>query len=43
LLLGNDAYESAIAKLHELENKFTTWEHVSRSADFPELSKPKPT
>jgi len=36
LLLGNDAYEGAIAKLGELREEFTAWEAVSRGADFPE-------
>lgn len=41
LLLGNDAYDGAIAKLAELHKEFAAWEIVSRSADFPEASKPK--
>lgn len=41
LLLGNDAYDGAIAKLRDLEKEFTAWEGVSRSADFPEANKPK--
>jgi NAD(P)-dependent dehydrogenase (short-subunit alcohol dehydrogenase family) len=41
LLLGNDAYDGAIAKLHELEKEFTAWERISRSADFPELNNPR--
>ena len=38
LLLGNDAYDGAIAKLEELREEFTSWEEVSRGADFPEAS-----
>ena len=35
LLLGNDAYDGAMAKLDELRTDFTAWEAVSRGADFP--------
>jgi NADP-dependent 3-hydroxy acid dehydrogenase YdfG len=35
LLLGNDAYEGATAKLEVLRREFVTWEAVSRGADFP--------
>lgn len=35
LLLGNEAYESAISLLDELRQEFTAWEAVSRGADFP--------
>ncbi|OYW77758.1 MAG: short-chain dehydrogenase/reductase [Verrucomicrobia bacterium 12-59-8] len=35
LLLGNDAYDGAMAKLEELRTDFTAWEAVSRGADFP--------
>jgi len=35
LLLGNDAYEGAMAKLRELHEDFAAWETVSRGADFP--------
>jgi NAD(P)-dependent dehydrogenase (short-subunit alcohol dehydrogenase family) len=35
LLLGNDAYEGATAKLKELRKEFSAWEAVSRGADFP--------
>ena len=35
LLLGNDAFEGAIAKLDGLRKEFLTWETVSRGADFP--------
>lgn len=36
LLLGNDSYDGAMAKLDELREEFTAWEDVSRGADFPE-------
>jgi NAD(P)-dependent dehydrogenase (short-subunit alcohol dehydrogenase family) len=35
LLLGNDAYEAATAKLQKLYKEFSSWEAVSRGADFP--------
>ena len=35
LLLGNDSFEGAIAKLDELRKEFLAWETVSREADFP--------
>jgi NAD(P)-dependent dehydrogenase (short-subunit alcohol dehydrogenase family) len=35
LLLGNDAYEGAMAKLEDLRKEFSRWEAVSRGADFP--------
>ena len=35
LLLGNDAYEAATAKLEDLRKEFSVWEDVSRGADFP--------
>ena len=35
LLLGNDAYNGAMAKLEELRKEFLAWETVSRGADFP--------
>jgi NADP-dependent 3-hydroxy acid dehydrogenase YdfG len=35
LLLGNDAYEAATAKLEGLRKEFSAWEAVSRGADFP--------
>lgn len=38
LLLGNDAYDGAIAKLDELRDEFTAWESVSRGADFPKAT-----
>jgi NADP-dependent 3-hydroxy acid dehydrogenase YdfG len=35
LLLGNDAYKGATAKLKALRREFSAWEAVSRGADFP--------
>ena len=35
LLLGNDAYEGAMAKIDELRNEFAAWEEISRGADYP--------
>jgi NADP-dependent 3-hydroxy acid dehydrogenase YdfG len=35
LLLGNAAYDGAMATLAELGANFTAWEKVSRGADFP--------
>ena len=35
LLLGNDAYQAATAKLEDLRKEFSAWEAVSRAADFP--------
>ena len=35
LLLGNDSYDGAMAKLEELREEFVAWEDVSRGADFP--------
>lgn len=35
LLLGNAAFEGAMAKLTELKHDFEAWEAVSRGADFP--------
>ncbi len=35
LLLGNHAYEGAMAKLSELPGEFSAWEAVARGADFP--------
>ena len=35
LLLGNDAYETATAKLEDLRKEFSALEAVSRRADFP--------
>jgi NAD(P)-dependent dehydrogenase (short-subunit alcohol dehydrogenase family) len=37
LLLGNDAFEGAVAKLDYLRKEFTEWEAVSRGADFPKV------
>jgi len=38
LLLGNDAYDGAMAKLDELREEFEAWESLSRGADFPETT-----
>ncbi len=35
LLLGNDAYDGAMAALADLRSDFEAWESVSRGADFP--------
>lgn len=35
LLLGNDAYEGATAKLKTLGKEYAKWQAVTRSADFP--------
>ena len=35
LLLGNDSFEGAIAKLDDLRKEFLAWETVSREADYP--------
>jgi NAD(P)-dependent dehydrogenase (short-subunit alcohol dehydrogenase family) len=35
LLLGNDAYEGAMAKLEELRKDFSAVEAIARGADFP--------
>jgi NADP-dependent 3-hydroxy acid dehydrogenase YdfG len=35
LLLGNDAFEIAMAKLEDEHRDFSAWETASRSADFP--------
>ncbi len=35
LLLGNDAYEGAMAQLAELHKDFSTVEKIARGADFP--------
>jgi NAD(P)-dependent dehydrogenase (short-subunit alcohol dehydrogenase family) len=35
LLLGNDAFDAAMAKLDVLRTEFAAWETVSRGADFP--------
>ena len=38
LLLGNDAFDGANAKLDELREEFAAWESVSRGADFPDAT-----
>jgi NAD(P)-dependent dehydrogenase (short-subunit alcohol dehydrogenase family) len=38
LLLGNDAFDGASAKLDELRDEFAAWESVSRGADFPDAT-----
>jgi NADP-dependent 3-hydroxy acid dehydrogenase YdfG len=38
LLLGNDAFESATAKLKTLNTEFLAWESVSRGADYPKYT-----
>lgn len=38
LLLGNDAFEAATAKLKTLNTEFLAWESVSRSADYPKYT-----
>jgi len=35
LLLGNDAYAGAMAKIDDLHQEFAAWETISRSVDFP--------
>jgi NAD(P)-dependent dehydrogenase (short-subunit alcohol dehydrogenase family) len=35
LLLGNAAYDLAMAKIAELGSEFSVWEDVARGADFP--------
>ena len=35
LLLGNDAFDGATAKLEQLGLEFAAWESVARAADFP--------
>ncbi len=37
LLLGNEAFEAATAKLAVLTKEFKRWENVSRGADFPKV------
>ena len=39
LLLGNDAYDGATAKLKELGKEFAAWESVARGADFPKAKR----
>jgi len=36
LLLGNQAYDGALAKLKELKQEFTAGEKIARGADYPE-------
>jgi NADP-dependent 3-hydroxy acid dehydrogenase YdfG len=38
LLLGNDAFEAATAKLKNLNTEFLAWESVSRGADYPKYT-----
>ena len=38
LLLGNDAFEGAMAKIDELRRDFMAGEAVARGADFPRAS-----
>ena len=38
LLLGNDAFNGAMAKLEELRTDFTAGEAVARGADFPKAA-----
>jgi NAD(P)-dependent dehydrogenase (short-subunit alcohol dehydrogenase family) len=38
LLLGNDAYDGAMANLDALKKDFEAWEVVTRGADFPKAS-----
>jgi NAD(P)-dependent dehydrogenase (short-subunit alcohol dehydrogenase family) len=42
LLLGNDAYEGAMAKLEELRKDFSAVEAAARGADFPKKNTPTP-
>jgi NAD(P)-dependent dehydrogenase (short-subunit alcohol dehydrogenase family) len=42
LLLGNDAFEGAMAKLDELRQDFVAGEAVARGADFPAPAKAPP-
>jgi hypothetical protein len=37
LLLGNEAFDGAMAKLDELRKDFTAGEAVARAADFPKV------
>ena len=41
LLLGNDAYDGAIANLRDKEKEFGAWESISRGADDPKTVKPE--
>ena len=38
LLLGNAAFDGAMAKLDELRTVFTAGESVARAADFPKIN-----
>jgi NAD(P)-dependent dehydrogenase (short-subunit alcohol dehydrogenase family) len=38
LLLGNDAFEGAMAKVEELRSEFSAGEAVARAADFPKAA-----
>ena len=38
LLLGNDAFEGAMAKVDELRQDFTAGEAIARDADFPKAT-----
>ena len=42
LLLGNDAFEGAMAGLDELRTDFTAGESVARAADFPKSQEAAP-
>jgi NAD(P)-dependent dehydrogenase (short-subunit alcohol dehydrogenase family) len=42
LLLGNDSYEGAMAKLEELRKDFVSVEKIARGADFPKDASQKP-
>jgi NAD(P)-dependent dehydrogenase (short-subunit alcohol dehydrogenase family) len=42
LLLGNDSYEGAMAKLDELRKDFSAVELAARGADFPKKNTPAP-
>jgi len=39
LLLGNAAYDGAVAKLDELRKEFSSWEAVARGADFSDQAR----
>jgi NAD(P)-dependent dehydrogenase (short-subunit alcohol dehydrogenase family) len=43
LLLGNDAFDGAMAKLDELRQDFTAGEAVARAADFPKATAAAPS
>jgi hypothetical protein len=38
LLLGNDAFEGAMAQIEELRKVFTAGESVARAADYPKAA-----